>query len=442
MEFQNLSFENTPASNGKYFTQEWSEGAILGKRSVLPGGVRVLSEYVPGQRSVSVSYWIGAGSRDENPGAEGSTHFLEHLLFKGTSTRSSQDISQLSDFLGGAINAATARNYTCYYGRVFASDMPQLLDLLTDMVTSATLSPEEMEIERGVILEELASAADRGASEVMDALLPLAIGENTLALPIGGTPETVKALDHAHLLEHYQSKYRPDELIVTAAGDLNHEELCALVEALLRSYGWNLEDGVPPAAPRRGKTLEFTNGGNLVVPHPSRQSTVMIALPGLTLGSEHDDTLTLLDYILGGGTSSRLFQEVREKRGLAYSVGSWDLSWNEGGLFGLEAACSEEVAQEVADVMLETFEHLAVQGVTQEEVDIAFNQRRAQLVFSSETNGYRRNRLGYAELFYGQLRSMDESLRRSREVTPQMIQGLAEDIVNGPRSVAYSRSTS
>lgn len=417
---------------------EFSESGIVGRRSILPGGIRVISEKVPGQRSASISFWIGAGSRDELQGHEGSTHFLEHMLFKGTKTRSSAEISRLSDFLGGAINAATSRQYTCYYGRVFATDIPQLLELLVDMVTDSVLDPAQMEMERGVILEELAAADDDVNESVETALLPLVLGDHPLARPVGGTKETVAALEHQAMLKHFTENYHGRELVVSAAGDIEHDQLCKMILDLFSKRNWDLTAGILPNPRRRVAEINYSAGENLVLAHPSRQSAVVIGFPGLQLGSELEITASMFDIILGGGTSSRLFQEIREKHGLAYSVYSWNLSWNEGGIFALEASCAEENTEKVAALMHECLAKIAQDGVTQEELDTAFNQKRAQLVFASETNGFRKNRLGYAELFRGELLSVEENLRLSREVTPQMVQNLAQKLVSSHSSSVRS----
>lgn len=417
---------------------EFSENGILGRRSILPGGIRVLSEKMPGQRSVSISFWIGAGSRDEAVGNEGSTHFLEHMLFKGTKTRSSAEISRLSDYLGGAVNAATSRQYTCYYGRVFSTDVPQLLELLVDLVTDSTLDPAQMETERGVILEELSAAEDDVNESVETALLPLVLGQHPLARPVGGTKETVNALTHEAMLNHYTENYHSKELVVTAAGDIDHELLCATLLQLLQTHGWDLSTDVMPNSRRRVADIVYQSGGELVLPHQSRQSAVIVGMPGIEIGSELEPILTMLDIILGGGTSSRLFQEIREKRGLAYSVYSWNLGWNEGGIFAMEASCAEENSATTAQLMCDCLQQIAQDGVTAAELDTAFNQKRAQLVFASETNGFRKNRLGYAELFRGELLSIEENLRLAREVTPQMVQELAQQFASSAYSIVRS----
>ncbi|MCI6574244.1 MAG: pitrilysin family protein [Actinomycetaceae bacterium] len=415
----------------------FEEDGVLGRRSILPGGVRLLTEHVPGQRSVALGFWVGAGSRDEAAGAEGSTHFLEHLLFKGTSTRSSLDISTLGDFLGGTLNAATARQYTCYYGRVFATDVPQLLALLVDMFTDSTLDPQQMETERGVILEELAASEDDVSEVAENAILPMIFGSHPLARPVGATMDVVRSLDYRHMIEHYRSVYQPQELVVTAAGDVNHDQLRDLLLELLGER-WQLDEAADPRPRRRVEDLIFTSGGERLIEHPGRQSAVVVGMPGLALSSSEEFTFYTLTTILGGGTSSRLFQEVREQHGLAYSTYAWGLSWLEGGVAAMEAACAPENAQAVAAMMGECLDSLAHDGVTQQEIDTAFNQRRAQLTFAFEGNGFRRDRLGQAELMRGELMSLEESLTRSRAVTAADVQALAQKLATAPRSIVVA----
>lgn len=422
-------------------SQTWEENGVIGKRSVLTGGVRVLSEKIPGHSSVSLSFWIGAGSRDEKEGQEGSTHFLEHLLFKGTTRRSALDISQLSDYLGGEINAATSRRYTCYYGRVFASDMPQLLELLVDLVTSATLDKPQMEMERGVILEELAAANDDANTRASEAILPAVLGDHPLARPVGGTIAEVRTLDHAHLLRHYQQNYCANELVVTAAGNVDHAELCRELQRLLQIYGWDLAETACPAARRSTYDISYTAGSTQVLAHPGLQSAVVIGVPGVRQDSPEEPVLDLLSIILGGGNSSLLFQEVREKRGLAYSAFSWAMQWQEGGIVCMQAGCAPENYAQVAQVMEDCLKELAEKEVSADTLEMAYRQYRAQLVFAMENNSFRKNQLGYAELLYGNNYSIAAQLQKIRAVTPADIQNLAAQLATAPHSTIICTDT-
>lgn len=414
-------------------TLAFDDDGIPTQRTLLPSGIRVLTQHVPGQKSVALGFLVGAGSRDEARDAEGSTHFLEHLLFKGTHTRSAAEISALGDALGGTMNAATARLYTCYYGHVFAGDLPELLNLLVDMFCNSRLDRSDMELERGVILEELAAADDDVSDVASDAILELVMGTHPLARPIGGTFETVEALDHEHMVGHYRDNYHAGELIVTAAGEVDHDRLVALLTKELREAGWDLaERALEPR--RRGADIRYTAGGEGFAERPGRQSSVVVGYPGLPLLDEREEILTALETILGGGQSSRLFQEVRERRGLAYATYAWQAGYLEGGLVAMEALCSPSHTQAVAEIMTECLHDIADSGVSEREVDIAFRQRRARLVFSAESNSFRRSRLGTSELF-GRLRSLDEVLAQARAVTAEQIQELARDIARSPKSL-------
>ncbi len=210
------------------------------RRSVLPGGVRLLTEHVPGVRSASVGAWVGVGSRDESDGHHGSTHFLEHLLFKGTARRTAMDIAEAFDEVGGEANAATGKEHTCYYARVLDEDLPMAVDVIADMVTSARLDRDELETERGVILEELAMNDDDPSDVVHERFATVVLGDHPLGRPIGGTPDTIRAVPRDAVWEHYRQHYRPDTLVVTAAGNVDHDALAAQVARALRDGGWDL----------------------------------------------------------------------------------------------------------------------------------------------------------------------------------------------------------
>ncbi|MBU4336433.1 MAG: insulinase family protein, partial [Actinobacteria bacterium] len=225
-------------------------GESLVRRSVLPGGVRVLTEQVPGLRSASVGAWVGVGSRDEETGHHGSTHFLEHLLFKGTATRTAQDIAEAFDAVGGEANAATGKEHTCYYARVLDADLPMAVEVIGDMVTSARLEADELELERGVILEELAMNDDDPSDVAHEQFATAVFGQHPLARPIGGTPATIRGVPRDAVLEHYQRHYRPDTLVVTAAGGVDHDVLVGQVQDALAGGGWALDEAAAPAGRR------------------------------------------------------------------------------------------------------------------------------------------------------------------------------------------------
>lgn len=404
-------------------------------RKTTIGGIRILTEYIPAQMSVALGCWIGAGSRDEHDGSEGSTHFLEHLLFKGTQNRSAAQIADETDFLGGDFNAMTAKQFTCYHGRVFTTDMARAADLLIDMVTSARLDEHDMLIERDVILDELAMYA-QDPSEVGHEALPVALlGQHPLARPVGGTKETVTGLGHDAMTDHYATYYNPNELVLTAAGDVDHEEFCQLVVRLLEAHGW--DTGTEPTQ-RRIETPISYDIHDITVRMPGEQTSVIIGMPGLKTGDHDRYAAGAALTIAGSGTSSRLFQEIREKRGLAYSAYSFSSSYTTGGIVGLAAPTSPHKASAVAALINETFDGLVAGGVTENELESAYRRYRASLAFEAESVHQRMLRLGLGQLVKGSFTSMEENLRRSRSVTRQDVTRVLERLAGGQRALVLA----
>jgi predicted Zn-dependent peptidase len=227
-----------------------ASGNALVRRSVLPSGVRILSESVPGSRSSTIGYWVAVGSRDELPETYGSTHFLEHLLFKGTKTRSALDIAVAFDSVGGEHNAVTAKEYTCYYAKIQDRDLGMAVDVLADMFTSSLIDPGEFETERGVILEELAMADDDPADVTSERFFEAVLGEHPLGRPIGGSPETIEAVSREAVVGHYRANYRPQDLVITVAGAVDHDVLVAGVTAALERANWDLSTVAAPVTRR------------------------------------------------------------------------------------------------------------------------------------------------------------------------------------------------
>ena len=402
------------------------DGARL-RRSILPGGVRVITEQVPGLRSAALGMWFGVGSRDEAPGQEGSTHFLEHLLFKGTPTRDARGIAEAFDMIGGESNAATAKEHTSYYARVQGKDSLTALDILADMVTSSLLDPAEVETERTVIVSELADAADDPQDVAQEAFARAAFGDGTpLGRPIGGTPATVTAVPRDAVWEHYRRTYASDTLVVAAAGAVDHDEICERVAADLAAAGWDASaDAVP--RPRRFETepIVSLDVHDVTIERDSEQSHLYLTCQGIPVRDERRWAMSVLTTILGGGMSSRLFQEVREKRGLAYTTYAFDAAYAGSGAFGMYAGCAPGDAMEVAAVMVGEFERLAANGITERELTRARAQLRGSMVLGGEDSLARMGRLGRGEVSTARLRSMDENLRLLESVTAEDVRELA-----------------
>lgn len=407
------------------------------RRSVLDGGVRVLTESMPGQRSATIGFWLGVGSRDELDGEHGSTHFLEHLLFKGTGRRSALDIASAFDEVGGESNAATAKENTCYYARVLDSDLPMAIDTIADMVTSAVLDPAEMEAERGVILEEIAMDRDDPADVAHESFVEAVFGHHPLGRPIGGTEEAITSIPRDAVMRHYKRYYRPDELVVTAAGGLDHDDVCSQVMEALRRSGWELAKGAPPVA-RRTPTEAVADPESTVkvVERAVEQANIIVGCPSLVATDERKFVMSVLNAVLGGGMSSRLFQEIREKRGLAYATYSFSVGYADAGYFAMYAGCAPSKAKQVIELLNAELEKLAATEITATELQKAVGQLSGGIVLALEDSGSRMSRLGRAELVTGEFVDIDETLARINAVTPGQIRELAAELAAAPRTTA------
>ena len=427
-----------------------NDGSLV-RRSILPGGVRVLTEQMPGQRSSAVGAWVSVGSADETDGHFGSTHFLEHLLFKGTRTRSALDIARAFDRVGGEANAATGKEHTTYYARVLDVDLPMAIETIGDMVTSSVLDEGEYATERGVILEELAAAEDDPGDVVHESFTTAVLGEHPLGRPIGGTPATIRAVPRDAVWEHYQATYRPANLLVTAAGSVDHDEVCAQVMDVLERGGWEAPLGEAPDARRSGPAevgagapmpLGDLPATDLRIHRSIEQAHVVLGSQGIVVSDPRRHTMSVLATILGGGMSSRLFQEVRERRGLAYTTYAFASAYAQAGTFGMYAACSPANLDGVAAVTVRgmvvlqgELEKLAADGVDEEELERGIGQLRGAMVLGLEDNGSRMSRLGRSEIVHGELRSMDSLVAAISAVTAEDVRALAAELAERPRSL-------
>jgi len=413
-----------------------ADGGSEVRRSVLPGGVRVLTEAMPGQRSATIGFWVGVGSRDEAPGQHGSTHFLEHLLFKGTKRRTALEIASAFDEVGGESNAATAKESTCYFARVLDSDLPMAIDVIADMITGAVLDPQEMEQERDVILEEIAMDSDDPTDVAHEHFVSAVLGVHPLGRPIGGTPAAIRAVARDSVWDHYRRYYRPDELVVTAAGGLDHDVVCGLVVDALHSAGWKLEPAAAPVQRRPTERAAITGTAGLhVVKRPVEQANIIMGCPSLVATDDRRFVMSVLNAVLGGGMSSRLFQEVREKRGLVYSTYSFASSYADAGYFGMYAGCTPSKVRQVVELLGAELDKLAADGISEEELRKAVGQLCGGIVLALEDTGSRMSRLGRAELVSGEYQDIDETLRLIKAVTASEVQQLARELAAAPRTV-------
>ncbi|WP_427132915.1 M16 family metallopeptidase [Pseudarthrobacter sp. S9] len=413
-----------------------ADGGSEVRRSVLPGGVRVLTEAMPGQRSATIGFWVAVGSRDEAPGQHGSTHFLEHLLFKGTKRRTALEIASAFDEVGGESNAATAKESTCYFARVLDTDLPMAIDVIADMITGAVLDPQEMEQERDVILEEIAMDSDDPTDVAHEHFVAAVLGAHPLGRPIGGTPDAIRAVARDSVWDHYRRYYRPDELVITAAGGLDHDVVCGLVVDALHSAGWSLEPAAAPVQRRSTERADITGTAGLhVVKRPVEQANIIMGCPSLVATDGRRFVMSVLNAVLGGGMSSRLFQEVREKRGLVYSTYSFASSYADAGYFGMYAGCTPSKVRQVIDLLGAELDKLGDDGISDDELRKAVGQLCGGIVLALEDTGSRMSRLGRAELVSGEYQDIDETLRLIKAVTAAEVQELARELAAAPRTV-------
>ena len=387
-----------------------------------------------GVRSASVGVWLGVGSRDETPRLSGACHFLEHLLFKGTPSRSALDISVALDEVGGEFNAFTAKEYTCFHARVLDVDLPLAIEVLGDMVTSSLLTADDVDAEREVILDEIAMHDDDPEDVVTNLHAQLAYGDSPLGRPIAGTAESITALTREQVVRFYRRHVRAADVVVAAAGNLDHDDVVRRVSAAFAGNGW-LDGPDTPTPPRRGR-FRRTAAGSATVARPFEQANLVLGFDGLSRTDERRYALGVLNTAFGGGPSSRLFQEVRERRGLAYSVYSYAAHHADAGSFCVGAGCLPGKLDEVLRVVRSELGRLAGSGIDEDELRRGKGQLRGGLVLGLEDSGSRMSRIAKAELLYDELPSVEEMIQRIDAVTLTDVHELARALLRRPETLA------
>jgi predicted Zn-dependent peptidase len=406
-------------------------------RTVLPGGLRVVTESLPAVRSVALGFWVGVGSRDEHHSYAGATHYLEHLLFKGTRRRTALEISAEMDAVGGEMNAFTSKEYTCYYARVLDADLPLAVDVLSDMVTSSLIAPKDVDAERNVVLEEIAMNDDDPNDTVHEAFTAKLFGDTPLGRPILGSVHSINAITRDQIFEHYQARYTPEHLVVAAAGNLDHATVVGLVS---QAFGRALDRAAEPAPPRlNGSHPGFgaeAGAGTTLVSRPIEQANLVLGCQALARTDDRRFALGVLNAAFGGGMSSRLFQEIREKRGLAYSVYSFAAQHADTGMWGIYVGCLPAKADEVLGICREEIGRVVEDGLTDAELARGKGQVRGSIVLGLEDPSSRMSRLGKSELVYPRLEPVEEVLAAIDGVTHDDIRAVAADILTRPKALA------
>jgi predicted Zn-dependent peptidase len=396
--------------------------------SSLSNGIRLVTERMPDVRSVALGFWVDVGSRDESPDLAGVSHFLEHLLFKGTEERTARQIAESVEAVGGEMNAFTTKEYTAFYTRFLDEDLDLGLDILCDIITRPAFRTDEVESERQVILEEILMHEDEPSDLVHDLFTEALFPDHPVGREVLGTAESISALSRDAIAGHFLKHYRPPNLIVAAAGNLHHDELAA-----------GLERRMSPAPGKRPVRDGFTFGAprtQVVTTRPTEQANVVVGMRGLSRGDDDRFALSVLNQVLGGGMSSRLFQEIREQRGLVYAVYSYRSAYLESGAMAVYAGTAPSHTEEVLQLIGDELDRLLQDGVTDHELALAKGHLKGSLALALEDSGGRMNRIGRSELVHGEVLSVSELVERTDAVTRDDVQRVAERVLGNDRVVA------
>ena len=401
------------------------------RKTLLGSGLRLVTERLPALRSAAVGFWVGTGSRDEPDALAGASHFLEHLLFKGTARRTAVEIAEAVESVGGDMNAFTAQELTSYYVRVPDSSLPLALDILSDIVWSPALRDEDVESERQVILEEIRMRDDTPDDLVHDLFSDAMFPDHPIGRHVIGSPATVNAMTRTEIAGFHARHYHPSNVVVAVAGNIDHDEVAELVERALVG----VEGSRPPRSHHDG-----TPGPRpvAVLERPTEQTHVVLGMRALRRDDPDRFALTVLNQVLGGGMASRLFQEVREKRGLAYSVFSYRAAFEETGAFAIYAGTSPDRVPELLEVLDGQLGRVVADGgVTERELEAAKGHLTGSLSLSLESSSSRMHRLGRNELMLNEIPTLDELVEELERVTADDIARVVERVVAAPaRSVA------
>jgi len=398
------------------------------KRSVHSSGLRIVTEEVPSVRSAAVGIWVNVGSRDEAPATAGASHFLEHLLFKGTSSRTALEISSAIESVGGEMNAFTSKEYTCFYARVIDTDLPMAINVVSDLITSSIVSALDVDAERKVVLEEIAMRDDDPSDLIHDFFSDTYYGSTPIGRPILGTVESIKGMSRNTVFNYYKKKYLPQELVVAVAGNIKHKRVVAMVEEALSRD--NFLDILAAPVVRPNTVVKNTKQQSVGVMYKkSEQAHMFYGMEGVARADDRRFAMGVLSAALGGGMSSRLFQEIREKRGLAYSVYAYAQQFAGSGVLGFYAGCNPAKAIEVVEIIRSVLSDVAENGMTHEEIERAKGAVRGSLVLSQEDSGSRMSRIGKNEIVYGQVMDFDDILKSIARVSTQDIREIASEFL-------------
>jgi predicted Zn-dependent peptidase len=394
----------------------------------LPSGLRLVTESMAEVRSVAVGFWVGSGSRDEPEEIAGASHFLEHLLFKGTSARSAADIAEALDEVGGDCNAYTTKEYTAFYVRLLSEHLPLGLDILSEIMWDPALRASDLDAERTVILDEILMHLDDPADLVVERCFGAMFPDHPLGRDALGSADSVGKITVPDVRAFFERHYRPKNMVVSVAGDCAHDEVAKAVEARFAGR----DGGAAPVRAAPGEPVEPL----VVLNRPTEQAHLTL---GIRCVSRFDDdrwAYSVLNHVLGGGMSSRLFQKVREQRGLAYSIGSERLAYEDAGSLCVVVGTAPDYVHEVLGIVAGELELLADTGITARELVVAKGNLRAEALLACEDSGARMSRLGAGVLLHGEAKSVDAILALIDAVELDDVRRVATELVAAPRTLA------
>lgn len=392
------------------------------RKTTLKNGIKVITEEIPYLNSVSIGVWAITGSRDEEPHENGISHFIEHLLFKGTERRTAFDIAKEIDSVGGTLNAFTGREYTCFYAKVIDKNLPLAIDLLSDIFLHPLMEPGDVEKERMVILQEIKMVEDTPDDYIHDLFNRVCWGDHPLGFPICGIAERVQSFTRDHIYQFFKRSYPPDRIIVCAAGKLRHKEV---VDQVGETFGRISMSGLSKER-LRPEAISTTN----VRKRDLEQVHICLGTKGLQYSHSLRFAAYVLNTILGGGMSSRLFQEIRENRGLAYSVYSYLPAYVDTGLFVVYAGTSEDSYQEVIDLILKEFKRIKDNVFRNEELETAKEHLKGNLLLSLESSDSLMTRLAKNEIYFNSYLPVEQILDGLHGVREEEVHDLANEIFN------------
>jgi predicted Zn-dependent peptidase len=406
------------------------------RTTVVDGGLTVVTEHMPDVGSVSLGFWVGTGSVDEPADIAGASHFLEHLLFKGTAGRSAREIAEAVDAVGGDINAFTTKEHTAFYVRLLAESADLGLDILSEIIWGPALRHDELEAERQVILEEILMHSDEPAEEVHDLFSSAMYPGHPLGRDVLGLETTVRGATRSDIVSFHRKHYRTANVVVTAAGRIEHEAIvdgvASRLEKAIAEVG---RDALVGGGPPGRETPKAPPQRRLVVNRPTEQAHIMVGMPAFDRNHPDRQVLNVLDHILGGGMSSRLFQSIREERGLAYNVYSYRSGYQGTGDFAVYAGTAPSRAGEVVKVITEQLDKMAADGPSDAELKAARSHIRGATTLGLEDSGARMSRLGRSQLAHGRVPSLGELADEIAAVTTEDLARVAASVLGGPRSL-------